>query len=244
MGFSSFLFRRRLQRQGVALLRGFLAPTVAERIRARFEANLARLGEVIPDLGTNSSRNVFSISPAFCENDQSFPDRMAISAKCGPNYLRETVTAAERTLMYEEVGNLLERRLSFLGSPRINEHAVARFELARPTSAYNFYALHQDAMPELTLDAHAWTAWLALSSCGRDAPSLQYVEKRFDRLLPREEGNVFVDPSKVADLHFERPILNPGDLVVFSAYTLHGTWIAREMTKPRYSLDIRLVPTN
>jgi hypothetical protein len=233
-------FEQRLEDRGVAILRGFLDVAAADRIRRRFENNLRRIMNVFPDMMNNADRGVFPISMPFCDDDSTLPQRMLAASRGELGYLKSTSTEAEWALMREEVGNLLERRLSFLGRPKINEHAVSRFQLARPGSPYDFYALHQDACPALTLHDTAWTAWVALNNCGKDAPSLCYVEKLYKELVPIPEGEWQIDINKIPSAKLERALLNPGDLVVFNAYTIHGTWVTREMTKPRYSLDIRL----
>ena len=46
---------------------------------------------------------------------------------------------------------------------------------------------------------------------------------------------------RVTTVDIKRLVLNAGGLVVFNVYTMHRTWITSEMSKPRYSLDIRLL---
>lgn len=237
---------QKLARTGVAIFRNFFDLQLVQRIERRFEANLRRLGDVFPDYLTNASQNVFSLALPFCEpSDPTLAARMAAVTQRG--IIDERMSEAEKQRMRDEVGDRLVQYFSFLAPPRgvnLNRDCFARFELARPGSPYDIYALHQDAAPALTLDPCAWTAWIALSACGVDAPSLQYVDQRFSNLLVSHDDHLFIPPADVAqlDLHFTRPALNPGDLILFTSYTLHGTWVTREMTKPRYSLDIRLSP--
>jgi hypothetical protein len=161
--------------------------------------------------------------------------------KRGKFYDPDAILESERERFTREVGALLGQKLACLG--RVNvlpTGSFARFELARPNSHYESYAVHQDAAPVFELSPDSWTCWLALSQCGKDAPSLQYVDRKFSKILPAQEGRTFINLTDIQELHFERPILNPGDMVVFSGFTVHGTWIERRMTKPRFSLDIRV----
>jgi hypothetical protein len=212
-------FDEAIKRNGVGLLRSFLKPSVAEHIQTRFAANLARLANVYPDLKIEAARNVFPLSVPFGDPaDDTLAFRMAVAAeKCSID-APGTITACERALMREEVGNALEERLAFLGSPKINSHVIARFEMARPASDYGTGAVHQDATPALTLDPRGWTAWIALSPCGVDAPSLKYVERRFTELLPRRQDGVFLDANEVGRHEFRRPILIPA-IWLYSAPT-------------------------
>ncbi len=85
------------------------------------------------------------------------------------------------------------------------------------------------------------TCWIALTPCGDDAPGLELLRTPLPGLLPAPE----LDPSRVCERHapadFWRPVMGPGDLLLFSGDTLHRTHVAPSMTRHRVSLELRFV---
>lgn len=85
------------------------------------------------------------------------------------------------------------------------------------------------------------TCWIALSACGGDAPGLELLRTPLPGLLPPAE----LTPSRVDERHarddFWRPLMQPGDLLLFSGDTLHRTHVAPAMTRHRTSLELRFV---
>ena len=88
--------------------------------------------------------------------------------------------------------------------------------------------------------------WLALSSCGTDAPGLDVVPQRFDEILPTgTDGALFnwsVSPDVVeqaaggpgAVLH---PEFSPGDALLFDHLFLHRTGVTPGMTRERWAIE-------
>jgi hypothetical protein len=87
--------------------------------------------------------------------------------------------------------------------------------------------------------------WLSLSQCGRDAPGLDIVPKRLDRILETgTEGAQFswsVGPGVVdrvsTDAPVHRPIFEPGDVLFFDDLFLHRTAIDPTMHRERYAIE-------
>jgi len=87
--------------------------------------------------------------------------------------------------------------------------------------------------------------WLALSRCGDEAPGLDILPRRLDRVLPAGgEGTNFpiqIHDSDVAEaaagVRIVRPIFEPGDALVFDELFLHKTGSDPEMPKARYALE-------
>jgi hypothetical protein len=87
--------------------------------------------------------------------------------------------------------------------------------------------------------------WLCLSHCGRDAPGLDIVARRLDRIVETgTEGASF--PWSVAPDVVEqecgansvvRPIFEPGDVLLFDDLFLHRTAIEPDMTRERYAIE-------
>lgn len=83
------------------------------------------------------------------------------------------------------------------------------------------------------------TCWIALTPCGADAPGLEWVDAPQPRLLRPAE----LQPEAVAARHdaalFRRPVLQPGDALVFDGRVLHRTHWAPAMTRARTSIELR-----
>ena len=84
------------------------------------------------------------------------------------------------------------------------------------------------------------TCWIALTPCGTDAPGLDIVTDRVDRMLA---------PAQLTDDSVERrwplprrvrPALEAGDALVFSGNVLHRTHVSASMTRTRTSIELRL----
>jgi len=90
----------------------------------------------------------------------------------------------------------------------------------------------------------ALNIWLALSACGRDAPGLDIVPRRFDRVLPRDERAQFdwsVSDQGVLEAADGVPIVRPefeaGDALLFDHLLLHRTGASSTMTRDRYAIE-------
>lgn len=87
--------------------------------------------------------------------------------------------------------------------------------------------------------------WLSLSHCGRDAPGLDIVPARLDRVVETgTEGAQFswsVGPGVVdrvsAAAPVRRPIFEPGDALFFDDLFLHRTGIDPAMSRERYAIE-------
>jgi hypothetical protein len=87
--------------------------------------------------------------------------------------------------------------------------------------------------------------WLSLSHCGDDAPGLDLVPRRLDRIVETgTHGAQFdwsVSPELVdrvaADSGVVRPIFEPGDALLFDDFFLHQTGVSPGMTQQRYAIE-------
>jgi Phytanoyl-CoA dioxygenase (PhyH) len=88
------------------------------------------------------------------------------------------------------------------------------------------------------------TCWIALVACGVEAPGLEFVSERRERLLLPSElpddqlRRVFPPPT------FWHPTLDPGDALLFSGDLLHRTYVTPAMTRDRTSIELRFFPAN
>jgi ectoine hydroxylase-related dioxygenase (phytanoyl-CoA dioxygenase family) len=91
----------------------------------------------------------------------------------------------------------------------------------------------------------AVNVWVALSDCGVEAPGLDLVPRRFDRVLETGTGGAFFDwavgPDVVAVAAQEAPVVRPrfsaGDALIFDELFLHRTAVDAAMTRSRYAIE-------
>ena len=101
------------------------------------------------------------------------------------------------------------------------------------------FALSSDAA--ITADAllRMVTCWIALTPCGVDAPGLELVTDRVDRMLtPAQLAGGAVDQRWPASRRAQ-PALDAGDALVFSGDVLHRTHVSAAMTQTRTSIELR-----
>ena len=89
--------------------------------------------------------------------------------------------------------------------------------------------------------------WLALSHCGDDAPGLDLVPRRLDRIVETGTGGAFFDWSvgqdtvvgtaEAAGAPILRPIFEPGDALLFDELFLHRTATDESMSRERYAIE-------
>lgn len=94
--------------------------------------------------------------------------------------------------------------------------------------------------------------WIPLVGAGDDAPGLEVVAQRLPGLEPTiaADTNIYGKSGvQIATEHVTtayasalvRPVLAPGDALMFYGTTIHRTHIAEGMTKRRDSIDLRFV---
>jgi hypothetical protein len=103
---------------------------------------------------------------------------------------------------------------------------------------------HQDGA-FLGQGIRAANVWLALSDCGVDAPGLDLVPRRFDRVVETGTGGAIFDwavgPETVAVVAGDAPVVRPafsaGDALIFDELFLHRTAVDATMTRSRYAIE-------
>jgi hypothetical protein len=120
----------------------------------------------------------------------------------------------------------------------------------RPERVDAHLPYHQD---ESILRRRAVNVWWPLDRCGDLSPGLELVRFSHARLLepapvpgsPFAVEKVRLDESFVRaefpEAYFFRPIVEPGDVIVFSGATVHRTFSSASMTQRRLSVEVRLV---
>jgi hypothetical protein len=89
--------------------------------------------------------------------------------------------------------------------------------------------------------------WLCLSRCGEDAPGLDLLPRRLDRVAETATGGAILDwtvgPETVEKLAEAegtpviRPLFEPGDALLFDELFLHRTATDETMTRQRYAIE-------
>jgi hypothetical protein len=87
--------------------------------------------------------------------------------------------------------------------------------------------------------------WMSLSHCGRDAPGLDIVPRRFDRVLETgTDGAIFpwtMGPGLIDRVSEGAPVcrpeFEPGDVLLFDDLFLHRTAADPAMTRPRHAIE-------
>jgi hypothetical protein len=103
---------------------------------------------------------------------------------------------------------------------------------------------HQDGA-FLGADVGAFNVWIALSRCGVDAPGLDLLPKRFDRLVESGSAEAFFRWSlSDADVHEAgegmapvRPEFEAGDALFFDHRLVHRTATSPTMTRERHAIE-------
>lgn len=102
---------------------------------------------------------------------------------------------------------------------------------------------HQDGA-FLGADIRTVNLWVSLSDCGQDAPSLDLVARRVDRILPTgTEGAAYdwaVSSAVVEEVGagaIVRPEFAPGDALFFDSFCVHQTGATPTMTRVRYAIE-------
>jgi hypothetical protein len=87
--------------------------------------------------------------------------------------------------------------------------------------------------------------WLSLSHCGDDAPGLDLLPRRLDRIVETGSGGAAfpwsVGPGTVEEaaegVEVIRPLFEPGDALLFDEMFLHRTATDETMTRNRYAIE-------
>jgi Phytanoyl-CoA dioxygenase (PhyH) len=103
---------------------------------------------------------------------------------------------------------------------------------------------HQDGA-FLGQGIRALNVWLALSACGRDAPGLDLVPRRFDHIVETGTHGAYFDwavgSELVSSLARETPVVRPefaaGDALIFDDLLLHRTATEPAMTRHRHAIE-------
>src|SRR5438477_48088 len=122
--------------------------------------------------------------------------------------------------------------------------SVEKCALRRADASLHPSTWHQDGA-FLGLGIRTLDVWLALSPCGRDAPGLDVIPLRLDRVLPTGEPGTFFEwtvaqetiARELPDATPWRPAFEEGDALLFDHLLIHRTAADPAMPHVRYAIE-------
>jgi hypothetical protein len=128
--------------------------------------------------------------------------------------------------------------ISSLTLPHLTCHM--RYQSPQVTSMVT--GMHQDGNFTMSMDkGRSVQFWVPLDPCGETAPGMEFVPVGLSGILPHGD-TINVSPSVLSLFSPEtrfRPVFAPGDVMVFTSESLHGTWSRPEMEDERFNLEFR-----
>jgi Phytanoyl-CoA dioxygenase (PhyH) len=230
------LVRAGILRDGCLLVRGLVAREEALRFAAdidrAFEARERR------EAGATSDPGLYD---EFLPDPRFEPTGVRDWVKLGGGVLAaDSPTLTFRMMeLLQEAGfpALVE---GYLGEPGLISLHKTTLRKADPSVPG---AWHQDGA--FMGPVRALNLWLSLSRCGDEAPGLDLVPRRLDRIVATQTDEAVLDyqvsQAKAEEAAGEkgivRPIFEPGDALLFDELFLHQTGSDPEMPKPRFALE-------
>jgi hypothetical protein len=231
--------RGALARQGCALVRGLVSPSVAAGLAGDVDRALAAY-----DASADGSTRA-ETSPWFAKFTPSSDGHRLGSRR----FMRESggIWTVDSPRMLAKLCELLDSTgVGALATEFLGERpalSALKCNLRRvPVDTNSNW--HQDGA-FLGTGVRSLNLWLALSDCGVDAPGLDLVPRRFDHLVDTgTEGAIFdwsVAPAVVEREAGPAPVLRPrfsaGDALLFDHMFLHRTGVDPGMTSERYAIE-------
>lgn len=234
--------RSGLARSGCVLVRGLVPPHRAESLAVGIDTALA---------AGDAAATGEEVDPGWY-SPGSMPDRVSggLPEDANRRFLRERGgmwTADSPHMLFElfetvdavGIGALMTE---FLGErPFLSAHKCTLRRV--PPDLVVMGGWHQDGS-FLGNDIGAFNLWLSLSHCGRDAPGLDIVPKRVERVLPSDEEARFdwslsdaAVNAAAAGAPIVRPEFRPGDALLFDHLLVHRTATSPEMTQQRHAIE-------
>jgi len=228
-----------IQHHGCVLVRGLLAPDVAEHLREMVESAFVALEahhEGAPVDDTAPYYVPLQPHPDFPPSAHNQIEGRAelrwfrVCTLDSPRPMFEVIDAYEKAGIGDIVRGWLDARPVLTGG----KWALRRMP-KRKISGW-----HQEASVFPKVPIRTMNVWLALTACGDDSPSLDVVPRRETAIHP--VGSTFMMfPDQVdgviGDAPRVSPRYNPGDAMLFDEMLIHRTNTQKSMEGVRYSIE-------
>ncbi len=236
-----------LRDHGCALVRGLLPAAPLRTLFHRAAKNFAALDSA----GLRGTEWVTDVDVGFVDETQgrvSPEDRdgmvlpTTVWSACAPGFYADNPTLFDHSVFRFLEGTGLSPILSAVfGGSFSFAYDASRVRRHSGLASDSRLHLHQDAAsadygPHLIV-----TAWIPLCPCGDSAPGLQIYPGKMIELLPRKQTRWFIDDRHLGTVRkaLWRPVFAVGDVFLFDAHTIHGTYVTEEMPDLRISMDVR-----
>jgi hypothetical protein len=233
--------------EGSLLVRGAFQRVVISRWQETADVHFDRIESVVRREGLEA------VQRQLAPGHRYLPQVSSISLE-GVYGLLES----QRILEYLAVNSLRESIAHELGGLGVCDldHAWVRrqYAIQRRPPGHVPHHWHQDGGLRFDFLAHETkpypagallnmvTCWIPLTACGRSAPGLELITQRQAGLLAPAE---LTDPQilgRFAVDDFCRPVMEPGDALLFRGDILHRTHVVPDMSDDRTSIELRFFP--
>jgi Phytanoyl-CoA dioxygenase (PhyH) len=232
------LLRAAVLRGGSLLVRGLIAPQdVARLVEGMDRAFDAREARRSTDGAYYHEFEPDSRFDLVAERSWVGDDAGGLWAADSPRVMVDVLDTFERA-------GLRDLATAYLGErPAISVNKCT-LRRVRPGTGAGYDLWHQDGS-FLGGDVRALNVWLSLSRCGDVAPGLDIVPRRIDHIVPTgTEGATFdwsasraVAEEAAGEAAIQRPIFEPGDVLLFDELCLHSTAADPKMPNTRYAVE-------
>lgn len=233
----------------IAVLRQALAEYGALHVRGLLDASRVATMRRVIDRALDAQEAAYSDSTT----EQTFPWFEASDLVIGGEFSRRFVQNQGAVLAADSprgLFHLLELFYDLEVDRLITEFfgerpalSAEKTTLRRAAPARCVGAWHQDGR-FLGAAIRSLNVWVALSDCGVDAPGLELVPKRLQRIVETGTDGAPFDwaaSHTVVEQQFSGSLIRPefaaGDALLFDHFLLHRTWATASMTKRRYATE-------
>ena len=230
-----------IQHHGCALVRGLLAPDVAEHLREMVESAFVALeahheGEPVAD--TSPFYVPLEPHPDFLPSAQNTIEGRAdlrwfrVCTVDAPRPMFEVIDAYENAGIGDIVRAWLGARPVLPGGGKWSLRRMPKRKIS---------GWHQEASVFPRVPIRTINVWLTLTACGDDSPSLDVVPRRETAIHPANETNFMMLPDQVDGIIGGAPRVSPrydpGDAMLFDEMLIHRTNTDQSMEGLRYSIE-------
>jgi hypothetical protein len=235
-----------VQQRGCVFVRGLVPPDTSRRLRDGIEHVLAAQDRHLDKDKEGASRDEW-FAPFSCPAPGSADQAMWVGVT------RRFLWMGEAAMAFDSPGvsfELLHALAASGATEVITEYlgerpclALDKCTLRRAGLRHTGGEWHQDGST-LNPGVRTMGVWLALTDCGTDAPGLDVLPRRLDRIMPMGTVGTPFEWSVSEELVQEqfagetiRPVFAPGDALIFDDLLLHRTTVDPTMTNVRYAAE-------